>query len=591
MTSLRELVKLQVPAIFILLLSLPTLGTSQQLYLDWAKGYETSKTWGYDVVVDHNDDILSTGYFHGAFGDLEVTTTSGLETLSSSGQSCLIQKMDADGNILWAKSITGDGTSIGHSIAVDLNNYIYVTGYYYGSVDFDPGEETLIYSSPGVFEIYVIKLDSNGDFLWVKTMEGIGSSTTRMANSITVDTENNVLVTGEFDGVVDFNPHEGDTEFMTSVGSTDVFILKLNEDGDLIWVNSLEGTSLDNCFAIEHDFDDNIVVTGRFHGTVDFDPGIETEFHTDISSFGDVFTLKINKDGDFMWVNCIGGVENDFGEDVVTDDEGGVYTFGRFDDSVDFDPSIETDIRSTVGAQNSFIQKVDANGNFLWVKTIESGDLDGVADYNISNGITLDSEMNILLCGHFYGIIDLDMGAGEDLDTSNGLSDMYFIKLNPSGETVWQHTIGGMLTNVPEGLCVDSNDEPIFVGFIDGPTDFDPSEEEYILDNPTSRSMFVSKFEEGFIGISETILGSILRVYPNPTNNVQFVSIELNEPVDGILYFMDINGKLMEVVKEGHFNKGINKFEVNFSIYPDGVYYYVAFLKDGRSFYRKTIKL
>lgn len=83
----------------------------------------------------------------------------------------------------------------------------------------------------------------------------------------------------------------------------------------------------------------------------------------------------------------------------------------------------------------------------------------------------------------------------------------------------------------------------------------------------------------------------LIQVYPNPTNDAQLINIELNEPLDGVLYLMDINGKLMEIVNQGHFNEGTNSFDLSFSKYPDGIYYYVIIFNDGRSFYRKSIKL
>src|SRR5262249_28041678 len=143
-----------------------------------------------------------------------------------------------------------------------------------------------------------------------------------------------------FEGTVDFDPGAG-TFNLTSFGGGDVFIMKLNANGDLVWARQVGGTEEEQGLAIAADNDGNVFTTGYFYvAACDFDPGPGTVSLTPISQ-SDAFVLKLDADGDFAWVKQIGGNQADRGNTIEVDGSGNVVISGGYygyPGTVDLDP-------------------------------------------------------------------------------------------------------------------------------------------------------------------------------------------------------------------------------------------------------------
>ena len=181
------------------------------------------------------------------------------------------------------------GTSIdyGYSITTDDSGCVYTTGSFKKTGDFDPGAGVTNLTSVGITDIYIQKLNTNGNFIWAKSMGGTSSD---YGYSITTDDSGCVYTTGRFKNTVDFDPGAGVTN-LTSVGNTDIYIQKLDANGKLIWVRSMGGTDNDQGRSITIDGSGNVYTTGRFKNTVDFDPGAAL---TNLSSAG-IYDIYIQK--------------------------------------------------------------------------------------------------------------------------------------------------------------------------------------------------------------------------------------------------------------------------------------------------------
>ena len=225
----------------------------------------------------------------------------------------------------WAKGIGGTSYDIGYSITTDASGNIYTTGYFNGTVDFDPGGGTFNLTSVGGMDIFISKVNSSGDFLWAK---GIGGTSDDYGKSITTDESGNVYTTGYFQGTADFDPGLG-TFNLTSAGGEDIFISKLNSSGDFLWTKRLGGTSDDASSSITTDGSGNVYTTGSFYETVDFDPGSST-FNLTSAGYGDIFISKLNSSGNFLWAKSMGGTSTGIGNSIITDASGNVYTTGYF---------------------------------------------------------------------------------------------------------------------------------------------------------------------------------------------------------------------------------------------------------------------
>jgi len=253
----------------------------------------------------------------------------------------------------WAKQMGKTNYDDGYSITTDAEGNIYVTGGFKGTVDFDSGDETAILTSAGYRDIFIQKLDSVGNLLWVKQM---GGTSTDYGNSITIDEEGNVYTAGYFRETVDFDPGDG-TANLTSAGYSDIYIQKLDTDGNLLWVKQMGGPGWDEGFSITTDDSGNVYTTGYFKFIVDFDPG-EGIAYLNSAGHYDIFIQKLDSTGKFLWAKQMGGNSYDLGKCITTDAFDNVYTVGCFQGTVDFDPGTKISNLISVDTAEIFIQKL-----------------------------------------------------------------------------------------------------------------------------------------------------------------------------------------------------------------------------------------
>ena len=243
------------------------------------------------IVLDASGNVYTTGNF--------VDTTDfdpgpgRFNLISADGASDIfVSKLDASGNFVWAKNMGGpvSGGGSGYSIALDALGNIYTTGFFEGNTDFDPGAGVFNLTSVSIFaDVFVSKLDASGNFIWAKNM---GASGEDFGNSIAVDASG-VYITGDFQGIVDFDPGTG-TNNLTSAGGRDIFISKLDPSGNFLWAENTGSTSDDEGQSIAVDVSGNVYATGYFRGTADFDPG-PAVFNLTSAGNTDVFIVKLSQ--------------------------------------------------------------------------------------------------------------------------------------------------------------------------------------------------------------------------------------------------------------------------------------------------------
>jgi hypothetical protein len=419
---------------------------------------------GHAITVDNSGSIYTTGSFKGT---VDFDPGPGIFNLTSAGttNAIFISKLDSNGNFLWAKAIGGQVSCIGYGIAVDTSGNVYTTGFFWNTIDFDPGPGTFDLTSAGWSDIFVCKLDTNGDFVWAKAM---GGTLYDNGYGISLDTSGNVYITGYFQGTADFDPGPG-TAQLTSTGELDIFISKLDTNGDFVWAKGIGGAIEDRGYGLSIDTSGNVYTTGFFQGTVDFDPGPGTFDLINASGY-DIFISKLDTNGNFVWAKAMGGTLDCEGRGLSVDTSGNVYSTGYFRGAVDFDPGdMTTEILTSIGSsQDIFVSKLDTNGDFIWAKA-----MGGTLNDN-GYGISVDTSGNVYTSGYFQDTADFNPGTGTFDLISEGSNDIFVSKLNTSGDFVWAKAMGGTLDEYGKGISVGTSGNAHITGYFQGAVDFDP---------------------------------------------------------------------------------------------------------------------
>lgn len=383
------------------------------------------------IKLDGAGNIYIAGYFQ---SNVDFNPGPGTFNMISSGAyDTFILKLDNNGNFIWAKKMGGVENDYPESIMLDASNNIYTTGYFYSTADFDPGAAVFNLMATGVTaDIYISKLDANGNFLWAKSF---GSTGQDRAGAFTLDNQGNLYTIGSFQSVVDFDPGPGVFSLTAPGVSSNVFIQKLDINGNFLWAIGIGDVADDGYGSIIIDGAGNLVSTGQFGGTVDFDPGPGNYLMTATPGGGtptDIFILKLDTNGNFISALRLGGKFNDGGGVIRVDAADNIFISGAFRDTVDFDPGVGVyNLIDNSGYSDIFIMKLNAAYDFVWAKSI------GLPVNSHLLSTLWDNNDNVYLTGDFRGTVDFDPGAGVYNLNSNGINypDGFTLKYNYCGIT------------------------------------------------------------------------------------------------------------------------------------------------------------
>ncbi|MGW8325072.1 MAG: CFI-box-CTERM domain-containing protein, partial [Desulfobacterales bacterium] len=216
---------------------------------------------------------------------------SGIDPHTAVGeQDIFLTKINADGTYGWTITMGGTAGDFGQSVTTDSYGNVYITGYFSGTdVDFDPGSGIDPHTAVGEQDIFLTKFDSDGNYLFTKTMGGTAGD---FGQSVALDGNGNVYITGYFSGTdVDFDPGAG-TDYHTSKGYEDIFITRINFEGSYDVTATMGGTNHDYGQSVAVNSSDNVYITGSYSGTnVDLNPGTGTDYHTSKGD-EDIFLTK-----------------------------------------------------------------------------------------------------------------------------------------------------------------------------------------------------------------------------------------------------------------------------------------------------------
>lgn len=300
-----------------------------------------------DLKVNATNEVFLCGRFQGAsnFGNI-------YHYIASNNSNIFVAKLDANGGFLWANNMGAVGATLdqARALAIDVQNNVYTTGFFKTTAEFD----TVSFTSAGAMDIFITKHDNFGNLLWAKQ---IASTTEGNGTAIGLDALNNVYVGGEFNGSVDADPGSGIFN-LSSNGVSDILVLKLDSLGNFIWAKKYGSTYADLLRTLTTNDNGDVLVSGIFSTTVDFnpDPGIT---HNLVSlGYNDTFIQMLDSTGAFVWVKQIGGIGAEEPRQIIYDNFGNILLNGFFAGVTDFDPGAGFEQLTSVGTQDVFVLKL-----------------------------------------------------------------------------------------------------------------------------------------------------------------------------------------------------------------------------------------
>ena len=370
---------------------------------------------GQSVSTDASGNVFMTGYF------ISPTISFGTTTLTNTYASNLysdffIVKYDTSGNVLWAKSAEGAYDDSGQSVSTDASGNVFITGIYYSpTITF--GTTTLTKANPtsNYSDIFIVKYDASGNMLWATSAEdGVFNDDGR---SVSTDASGNVFIAGYFASpTITF----GTTTLTNTNSSWDIFIVKYDSSGNVLWAKSAGGTAYDIGNSVSTDAIGNVFMTGIYYSpTITF--GITTL--TNANNVADIFIVKYDASGNVLWAKSAEGTWYDLSYGVCTDVIGNVFITGAF-----YSPTITfgtTTLTNVNAANDIFIVKYDASGNVLWAKSA------GGTGYDEGYAVSTDASGNVFLTGNF-GSPNINFGTTTltNTDTTGSFRDIFIAKLD-----------------------------------------------------------------------------------------------------------------------------------------------------------------
>jgi hypothetical protein len=313
-------------------------------------------------------------------------------------------------------------------MATDKDGNVYLTGRYEDPVTF--GSTTLTHS--GGDDIFVVKYNSSGEVQWAKRA---GTPRGDAGTGIAVDEQGNVYVTGYFSGFIGFDSFtlSASTAPSASVFLSDIFVVKYNSNGDVLWARKAGGNDTDTGQGIAVDGNGNVFITGFFNDVATF--GSVTLTSTKES---DIYLAKYSTAGDLQWAQKAGGLFSDAGRSVAVDKNGSVFLTGTFHTLA----TIGGQSLTSKGGTDTFLAKFDQNGALQWLRQAGGAMDDAVGD------VAVDDAGNAGMTGSFLGVADI---AGTSL-TSKGVSDIFVATFDAAGTLKWTSGVGGV--NYDQGMRV-----------------------------------------------------------------------------------------------------------------------------------------
>ncbi len=339
-------------------------------------------------------------------GSFERTATFGGTSLTSVGNSdFFLAKYNPDGSLAWARRAGGVSNEGGQGIAVLADGTALVTGSFSGTSTF--GDITL--SATGPTDFFLVKFAPDGTARWARRGGGTGLSNGTSGMAVAALADGSALAVGYFGASATF-----ETTPLTGAGAQDIFLVKYDANGNLVWARRAGGTGGDLAYGVATLADGSALVTGKFSPGASFDGTVPASVGND-----DAFLARYTPAGTLAWVRSVGGSADDTGRAVTLLEDGSAVMTGAFVFSANLGGGIT--LQSTGGSFDVFLVRYDAQGGVVWARSA------GGLDTDFGNGVAATIGGSVLVTGRFEGTATF----GGTTLTSAGGRDVFVMRLAP----------------------------------------------------------------------------------------------------------------------------------------------------------------
>jgi hypothetical protein len=498
------------------------------------------------IAISPLGDVFIAGIFHGTM-DFDPSA-GGTATLSTGAEDMFIAKYDTAGNYSWAIQIGGSSRNDPRSLAFDNNNNVIVNGFFDSTTDFDPSVAVANLTAGGRLDAFLAKYDNNGNYVWALNPTGSGDQD--YTYQVVVDDENNIYMCGRLEGIVDFDFSAGTTN-LTSNGMYDIFLVKYDASGSLVWAKSTGNASSHEVgFGLAIDNNQNLVMSGYFEGKVDFDFGTapgDTAYLTPQGN-SDMYLASYDRDGNYLWaVDIGGGGASVSSRSLIIDRFNNAFSAGSITGTADFDPG--TGVGNASGGRKDiyFAKYYLCSSDTVKVdEHICGGTTYTFGSQSLTTAGTYTEVFSSAACGD--SIVTLTL-AVTDVDTSISTAGNV-LSANASGSTItyqWIECGVGPVAGANTKLFTPTKDGDYAVVVTNGSC----------VDTSSCHTVVGT-------GVSELYGKTALSVYPNPANTMLMIKTDL--PTE-----MTMTNSLGKAVHKSVLKKGTN--QINIEAFSPGVYF------------------
>ena len=401
---------------------------------------------GQSVATDAAGNVYVTGSFHDT---VDFDPGPGVYNLTSAGGSdVFVAKYTPSRRSCGPATWAARATTLATGIALNPDGAFYVAGRFSGTASFRPAQRRQSLRPAGGKDVFVAKLDSSGKFLWAR---GMGGNRRRRCQRYCPGARRQHLHHRLLPGHGRLRSRQG-RPISTAVGPKDVFVSKLDSNGNFVWADRMGGTGWSQGMSIGMgiavaDGNGNVYTTGSFQGTADFGLGTGGSILV-CAGDTDVFVSKLDSAGNFVWAAA-------WAAPAPTTAPASPWppTAPSTPPAVSSDSPTSTPAREptlsiapaiTASSSPSWIPR----GNFVWARGV------GGTGWDLATGIALASDGSVYTTGGFWGTADFDPGTGTVSRTSAGEKDAFLLKLNSSGNYVMVQTMGGVKDDAGNGVAL-----------------------------------------------------------------------------------------------------------------------------------------